>query len=188
MLAKHSSGLRLLSGQLEAGQSERISDAGISAVLNRLGRFYDHVVMDCRPSFRDLYLDIWETCDQILVVCPPDVVSVSLTRNLLEAMFAIGVESSRLRVVLNQIVPSQRLRKIDIDRHMDVDTLEIPYAGTNLHRAEDEGKVFALEHHRDPAARAIEALADDLARSWQLQNEERSSIPSFEPIALAAAV
>jgi MinD-like ATPase involved in chromosome partitioning or flagellar assembly len=71
---------------------------------------------------------------------------------------------------------------------MDVDTLEIPYAGTNLHRAEDEGKVFALEHHRDPAARAIEALADDLARSWQLQNEERSSIPSFEPIALAAAV
>jgi pilus assembly protein CpaE len=186
MLVHHSRGLRLLSAQLEAGQSERISDAAISAVLDRLGHLYDHVVMDCRPSFRDLYLDIWETCDRILVICPPDVVSVSLTRNLLDAMSSIGVQNSRLLVVLNQVVPSQRLRKIDIDRHIDAVTVEIPYAGPNLHRAEDEGRVFALEHCKDPAARAIRALADDLARSSQVENEMLASTPPFEPFAVAA--
>jgi pilus assembly protein CpaE len=163
MLVHHPSGLRVLSASLEAGESERISDDGLRAVLDRLVRLYDHVVMDCRPSFRNLYLDIWESSDQILVVCPPDVVSVVLTRNLMDAMAAVGVDSSRLHVVLNQIVPTPRLRTAEISRQIDAEKFEIPYAGATLHHAEDEGRVYALDHPRDAAARAMRNLANELA-------------------------
>src|SRR5258708_7802379 len=101
MLGKHPSGLRLLSSSLEAGQSERVTDAGISDVLARLGRLYDHVVMDCRPSFRDFYLDIWESSDQILVACPPHVVSIRLTPLLVDPMYKIGVGPYNLLLVHN---------------------------------------------------------------------------------------
>ena len=172
MLAKHPSGLRLLSGSLEAGQSERVTDSGIGAVLARLGRLYDHVVMDCRPSFRDFYLDIWESSDQILVACPPDVVSIGLTRHLVDAMDAIGVDPYNLMVVLNHVVPTKRLRAIDVDRQMGARQFEIPYAGPDIHHAEDEGKIFALQHPKDPAARALQALSDQLVEDWEAKHHE----------------
>lgn len=171
LLAKHPSGLRLLSGSLEAGQSERVTDSGISAVLARLGRLYDHVVMDCRPSFRDFYLDIWESSDQILVACPPDVVSIGLTRHLVDAMGAIGVDPYNLMVVLNHVVPTKRLRAVDVDRQLSARQFEIPYAGPDIHHAEDEGRVFALRHPKDPAAKALIALADELIEDWDAQHQ-----------------
>ena len=186
MLARHPNGLRLLSGSLEAGQSERVTDSGIGAVLDRLGRLYDHVVMDCRPSFRDFYLDIWESSDQILVACPPDVVSIGLTRHLLKAMDAIGVDPSNLMVVLNHVVPTKRLRAIDVDRQMGARQFEIPYAGPDIHHDEDQGKVFAVQHPKDPASRALRALADQLVEDWKT-NHRVSSSPATRPPSLAPA-
>ncbi|HXA43683.1 MAG TPA: AAA family ATPase [Candidatus Solibacter sp.] len=181
MLAKHPSGLRLLSGSLEAGQSERVTDSGVGAVLARLGRLYDHVVMDCRPSFRDFYLDIWESSDQILVACPPDVVSIGLTRHLVDAMDAIGVDPYNLMVVLNHVVPTKRLRAVDIDRQMGARQFEIPYAGPDIHYDEDQGKVFALQHPRDAASRALRALADELVEDWEA-NDRKALSPAAGPL------
>jgi pilus assembly protein CpaE len=185
MLVHHPSGLRLLSASLEAGESERISDDGLRAVLDRLTRLYDHVVMDCRPSFRNLYLDLWESSDQILVVCPPDVVSVGLTGNLMDAMAAVGVESTHLHVVVNQIVPTPRLRMAEIGRQIDGVKHEIPYAGATLHHSEDEGKVYALDHPKDAAARAMQNLANELARGVPSRPLASAKSPHRVPLRVA---
>lgn len=185
MLAHHFSGLRLLSGSMEPGQSELINPAGLGAVLDRLYHLYDHVVIDCRPSFRDLYLDIWESSDQILVVCPPNVVSVGLNKNLVEAMNAIGVGGSQLVVVFNHVVPTQRLRRNVVDRQFNATTVEIPYGGPDLHHDEDDGRVHALSHPKEPTARAIQSLADQLTQGWQV---ETAAMPTgtMQPAMLAA--
>ena len=164
MLPRHRSGLRLLTGTMEAGESERLSDEGMRILLQRLTSLYDTVVMDCRPSFRDVYLDIWEACDQILVVCPPDVVSVGLTERLVDAMSSVGVEPDRIRIVLNHIFPTHRLSKAEIDRQIGGEKSVIPYGGPHIHRAEDAGSVFVTEHPKEAAARALRSLAEELVR------------------------
>jgi pilus assembly protein CpaE len=172
MLLRHSSGLRVVPAVAQPGDSELIPDGSLPRIVDRLRRLYDHVVVDGRPSFREFMLDLWENSDTLLITCPPEVVSVLVTRSLLEAFGVINVNPEKVLILLNNVAPKQRLNSSQVERGLGNPTFTIPYGGEQLYRSVDVGKSFVLEQPKDPFSVAIRKLADLLVK----RHEERVGI------------
>ena len=140
--------------------------------MERLRRLYDHVVVDGRPSFREFMLDLWENSDTLLITCPPEVVSVLVTRSLLEAFGVINVNPDKVLILLNNVAPKARLSPAQVERGLGNPTFTIPYGGEQLYRSVDVGKSFVLESPKEPFSVAIRKLADLLVK----RREERAAM------------
>jgi pilus assembly protein CpaE len=164
MLLRHSSGLRVVPAVAQPGDSELIPDGSLPKIIERLRRLYDHLVVDGRPSFREVMLDLWEHSDSLLITCPPEVISVLVTRSLLEAFGVINVDPDKIIVVVNQVAPKARLTSAQVERGLNQQTFTIPYGGEQLYRAVDVGKAYLLERPNDSSAQAIRKLAEELVK------------------------
>ncbi|MFN2464832.1 MAG: response regulator [Candidatus Dormibacteria bacterium] len=164
MLLRHSSGLRVVPAVAQPGDSELIPDGALPRIVDRLRRLYDHCVVDGRPSFREFMLDLWENSDTLLITCPPEVVSVLVTRSLLEAFGVINVSPDKVLIVLNNVAAKQRLSSSQVERGLGNPTFTIPHGGEQLYRSVDVGKSFVLEQPKDPFSVAIRKLGDLLVK------------------------
>ncbi|HEV3234937.1 MAG TPA: AAA family ATPase [Candidatus Dormibacteraeota bacterium] len=169
LLLAHRSGLRLVPALGEPGDSELIPDGGLPRLINRLRHTYDHVIVDGRPSFRDFMLDLWETSDTLLVTCPPDVVSVLLTRAMLDAFSVVRVNHDKVLIVLNEVTPRARLTLSQVQKGLGTATFAVPYGGDALLTAADLGQVYIQQRPKDPAAVALWRLADQVAERGRLE-------------------
>jgi pilus assembly protein CpaE len=164
MLLRHSSGLRVVPAVAQPGDSELIPEGSLPRIIDRLRRLYDHLVVDGRPSFREVMLDLWENSDSLLITCPPEVISVLVTRSLLEAFGVIKVDAEKIIVVVNQVAPKARLTSAQVERGLGQQTFTIPYGGEQLYRSVDVGKAYLLERPNDASAQALRKLAEELLR------------------------
>jgi pilus assembly protein CpaE len=164
MLLRHSSGLRVVPAVAQPGDSELIPEGSLPRIIERLRRLYDHLVVDGRPSFREVMLDLWENSDSLLITCPPEVISVLVTRSLLEAFGVINIDPDKIIVVVNQVAPKARLTSAQVERGLGQQTFTIPYGGEQLYRSVDVGKAYLLERPNDGSAQAVRKLAEELLR------------------------
>lgn len=162
MLLRHASGLRVVPAVAQPGDSELIPEGALPRIVDRLRRLYDHVVVDGRPSFREFMLDLWENSDTLLIMCPPEVVSVLITRSLLEAFGVINISPEKVLIVLNNVAPKARLNSGQVERGLGTPTFTVPYGGEPLYRSVDVGKSFVLEAPKEPFSVAIRKLAEVL--------------------------
>jgi pilus assembly protein CpaE len=169
MLLRHSSGLRLLPAVAQPGDSELIPEGSLPRIMERLRRLYDHVIVDGRPSFREFMLDLWENSNTLLIMCPPEVISVLVTRTLLEAFSVVNVDPEKALIVLNHVAAKARLTPQQVERGLNRSTFVIPHGGDELHRSVDVGKAFVTEYPNHPAAIAIKKLSEQLVQRFQQQ-------------------
>ncbi|MHB8571386.1 MAG: response regulator [Candidatus Dormibacteria bacterium] len=162
MLPHHSSGVRVVPSVGRPGESELIRDEALAAVVGRLRRSYDHVVIDGRPSFRSFMLDLWETADSLVVTCPPEVISVGVTTGLLRAFASVDVAADKVLLVLDEVSPSNRLSTAQVERTLGRPTLRVPHGGNAFQDCVDLGRVYVAAHPGDPVSRAIRVLAERL--------------------------
>jgi pilus assembly protein CpaE len=162
MLLRHTSGLRVLPAVAQPGDSELIPEGSLPRIMERLRGLYDHVVIDGRPSFREFMLDLWEQSDTLLIACPPEVVSVLVTRSLLEAFNVVGVEPDKALIVLNQVAAKARLTPQQVEKGLNRATFSVPHGGEQLARSIDIGKAYVLENPNEPAAQALKKLTEQL--------------------------
>ena len=158
-LLRHPSGLRVVPAVAQPGDSELIPDEALPRIVERLRRLYDHVIVDARPSFREVMLDLWDHSDTLLVTCPPEVISVLLTRALLDAFENVKLDGGKVLLALNQVAPKARLSPSQVEKGLGHPAVVIPYGGDQLYRALDVGKVFVQERPNDSTAQALRKLA-----------------------------
>jgi pilus assembly protein CpaE len=175
MLLRHSSGLRVVPAVARPGDSELIPEGSLPRIVERLRRMYDHLVIDGRPSFREVMLDLWENSDHLVITCPPEVISVLVTRSLLEAVEVLSIDPSKILLVVNHLAPKARLTAQQVERGLGRDAMTIPYGGEQLHRAVDVGRAYILERPGDPTAIALQKLASDLVERHAGRKEVRAA-------------
>lgn len=169
MLLRHTSGLRVLPAVAQPGDSELIPEGSLPRIMERLRRLYDHVIVDGRPSFREFMLDLWENSNTLLIMCPPEVISVLVTRTLLEAFSVVNVDPEKALIVLNHVASRARLTPQQVERGLNRSTFVIPHGGDELHRSVDVGKAFVSEYPNQPTAIAIKKLSEQLVQRFQQQ-------------------
>ena len=162
MLLHHQSGVRLLPALARPGDSELLDDAALSQLIARLRKTYDHLVIDGRPSYREFMIDLWDQSDSLVVPCPSDVPSVSVTQALLSAFDRVQVDSDKVLLVVNHLQAKAGIPAGDIERFLGRPVTTIPYGGEAFQASINTGRPYILDNAGEPTGRALRTLADVL--------------------------
>lgn len=104
-LVEHAgSRLRILTRPAIPEETLRVSQQGTRLLLNLLGRMFDYVVIDSVMSVDPVYAAILLSADVTLVVTQLNVPSAKNAERYVGAMRRMGVEASRIRIVVNRFV------------------------------------------------------------------------------------
>ena len=104
-LARHpKSGLAVLARPDLPEDTQRVNQAGFSRLLAMVGRMFDHVVIDSLMSINPLYATAIAAADVNLIVMQLNVPSAKNTERFVGALRRLGIESSKMKIVVNRYV------------------------------------------------------------------------------------
>ena len=160
-LARHDSGLRLLS---QNRQSKAIAPAEASALLNRLGQYFEHIVLDIGATTpNELTADVLQSADHIWVLCDQSVASVVWTTELLKKLDLDSDTRERMQLVVARHEPKLELSAAQIARQLQLPLLGvIPERRRELAQAVNLGTLMPQQTKREPYVQAIDALLEPL--------------------------
>jgi pilus assembly protein CpaE len=84
--------------------TQRITNAGVQRLLGVVGRVFDYVVMDSVMSIDPIYSTAIQTSDVNLIVMQLNVPSAKNAERFVGALRRMGIESSKIRIVVNRFV------------------------------------------------------------------------------------
>lgn len=84
--------------------TQRVNQKGFARLLNVLGRMFDYVVMDSQMSIDPLYATAIQAADLNVLVMQLNIPSAKNTERFVGVMRRMGIESSKIRIVVNRFV------------------------------------------------------------------------------------
>jgi pilus assembly protein CpaE len=102
LLTEHRSGLSLLGGVTQPEEWERIPMASTGRVINVAQSAFDAVVIDYGTQFSTEWAPALRTARAVLVVAETNVPALWALERQLLALLGLGVEASRLQIVINR--------------------------------------------------------------------------------------
>ena len=104
-LAVHKkTGVSILSRPDLPEDTQRVNQPGLVRLYNILGRMFDCVVMDSVMSVDPMYATTLQTADLNVIVMQLNVPSAKNTERYVGAMRRMGIESSKIKIVVNRFV------------------------------------------------------------------------------------
>ena len=84
--------------------TQRVSGPGLVRLTNVLGRMFDYVVLDSLMSIDPLYASAIQTADLNVIVMQLNVPSAKNAERFVGSLRRMGVEASKIRIVVNRFV------------------------------------------------------------------------------------
>ena len=104
-LAVHKkTGVSILSRPDLPEDTQRVNQPGLVRLFNILGRMFDCVVIDSKMSVDPMYATTLQTADVNVIVMQLNVPSAKNTERYVGAMRRMGIESSKIKIVVNRFV------------------------------------------------------------------------------------
>lgn len=104
-LAMHpASGVAILARPELPEDTQRVNAAGVQRLLGLLGRLFDYVVVDSVMSINPTYASVISAADANLLTMQLSVPSAKNAERFVGAMRRMGVEASKIRIVVNRYV------------------------------------------------------------------------------------
>jgi hypothetical protein len=75
------------------------------------------------------------------------------------------VPPDKVVVALNQVSPTAKLKAAQVERTLGRRVVPVPFGGERFQECIDLGRVYAVEHAREPAAVALAQMAEELAKA-----------------------
>lgn len=136
--------LFVMPAPLEPSQADEFTGRHISSILAALKRYYDFIVVDTTSTISDVTLAALQMAEHVILVCTPDVLSISQTRSALEYLRLLGIPGDALGIVLNQVARHGEIKPEDVKRLFDYPVLaEIPSDYLTLQPYINSGTVLA---------------------------------------------
>src|SRR3954469_4623765 len=98
------SGLAVLARPDLPEDTQRVTPAGMGRLLGLLGRLFDYVVVDSVMSIDPVYTSIIQATDINLMVMQLNVPSAKNAERFVGCMRRMGIEASKIRIVVNRYV------------------------------------------------------------------------------------
>jgi pilus assembly protein CpaE len=104
-LALHAaSGVAILARPELPEDTQRVNPAGVQRLLGLLGRLFDYVVIDSMMSINPTYASIINAADATVLTMQLSVPSAKNAERFVGAMRRLGVEASKIKIVVNRYV------------------------------------------------------------------------------------
>ncbi len=172
MISAHRCPVRILSAVGDPEKTEDVGAREVREVLQALKSHYDYVVVDTPSNFDDRTLEALEMAGVVLLVAAPDVPTVAKTSISLASMQKLGYSENKVRLVLNRADTGVGARRVEEALAYRV-WAQIPSDGRVVLRAVNEGVPFVLTAPRSRAARAVTAMALQLAHPADVRKPAR---------------
>ncbi|QVN19337.1 fimbrial protein [Burkholderia pyrrocinia] len=160
-LTRHESGVALTTLPADLGGLRDVSYASCAGLLNRFRAFFDQQVVDLGGfSNREFVAQITSSADEAWLVCDQGVASIVSAADLLTGLRDAGVDTDRVRLVVNQYDPALDLTPAQIADRLGLSLVgTLPSRRVAIGHAANQGRLIVDMAERDPYVRALESLA-----------------------------
>jgi pilus assembly protein CpaE len=101
-IAKHSSGLEVLSSPESHDLSRTIDPDALERTLEFLRGEYDYIILDCETNLEETSLAVMDRSDQIYLVATPDIGAIRDLSRYIDGLSRNESTSTRLHVIINR--------------------------------------------------------------------------------------
>ena len=158
LLARHRSGLRVLSAPLEPSLADEISTQVVVKTIGMLKRMFDYVVIDTAPFLDEPVLSILERSDNVLLVVDMDLPSVKNAKLALDTLRLIKFPFEKIKLVLNRVNSKARLDVEELERSLGLEVLAAISSDKLVPRAVNEGEPVVSLYPRSRVARDLRSV------------------------------
>jgi pilus assembly protein CpaE len=102
-MAKHSSGVYLLSAPTKPEDAELVTQEHMKEIIDRLKTKFEYIILDCPNYFNELVLSCFDISNQVLVVSTLDITTIKNVRNALNLIYSLGYAKDKFQIVLNKV-------------------------------------------------------------------------------------
>lgn len=176
LLARHSSGMRVLSAPLEPSLADEVSTQVVVKTLGMLKRLFDYIVIDTAPFLDEPVLSILERSDVVLLVVDMDLPSVKNAKLALDTLRLIKYPFEKIKLVLNRVNSKARLDIDELERSLGLEVQSAISSDKLVPRAVNEGEPVVSLYPRSRVARDLRSVArlavDELLDSEDAEDDE----------------
>jgi pilus assembly protein CpaE len=156
---QHRSGINLLAAPMAPEDAEMVRPDTVRLTLTLSQQAFDYIVVDTASTFTETTLIALELASSIIVPLTPDMAALKSAVATKRILTAVRIPESRIRYVLNTIVPRAGLSKEQIEGSLQTEIAQIPHAGSVFMSAANQGMPATSGQTPPPAARSIVDLA-----------------------------
>jgi pilus assembly protein CpaE len=161
-----------------AGDAMRSEET--TKTIRSLQRHFDHVVLDAPAEYSDAVLAAFDISSVIYLVAGLDVVGIRHLSKAIETMLTLGVDSNRMRIILNRADSKVGLSADDVERVMKVKIDALIPSSRFVPTALNKGIPVVIDEPDSPVSDAIGAIASKLLGSTEeAQPEDRKKFGLF---------
>jgi pilus assembly protein CpaE len=160
------SGLAILARPDLPEDSQRVTQAGIMRLMGVLGRVFDYVVVDSLMSIDPVYSAVIAAADINILVMQLNVPSAKNAERFVGVLRRMGVESSKIRIVVNRYVKKGAdIEPEEVERALGLKiSWMIPNDFKNAISAINFGEPVVLRSPRAEISTSLTELASSLHR------------------------
>jgi pilus assembly protein CpaE len=102
-LAKHSSGVYLLSAPTKPEDAELVTQEDLKEMIQKLKTKFEYIIIDCPNYFNELVLSCFDISNQVVLVSTLDITTIKNIRNALNLIYSLGYGKEKFQIVLNKV-------------------------------------------------------------------------------------
>ncbi len=179
LLARHASGLRVLSAPLEPSLADEVSTQVVVKTLGMLKRMFDYIVIDTAPFLDEPVLSILERSDDVLLVVDMDLPSVKNAKLALDTLRLIKFPFEKIKLVLNRVNSKARLDVDELERSLGLQVMAAVSSDKLVPRAVNEGEPVVSLYPRSRVARDLRSVAalvfdDEIVEEQPAEDQQKS--------------
>lgn len=141
---QHRTGIALMAAPPSPEQAETVRADVVRLTCTLAPDTFDYVVLDTASTFSENTLIALEAANDIVIPITPDIAALKNAVSTMRILQAVNIDSSRIQMVLNEVIPRAGLSKQQIEQSLGKTVTSIPHAGSLF--------VDALNHGAPPAA------------------------------------
>ena len=159
LLARHSTGMRVLSAPLEPSLADEVSTQVVVKTIGMLKRMFEFIVIDTAPFLDEPVLSILERSDIVLLVVDMDLPSVKNAKLALDTLRLIKFPFEKIKLVLNRVNSKARLDVDELERSLGLEVQAAISSDKLVPRAVNEGEPVVSLYPRSKVARDLRNVA-----------------------------
>ena len=182
VLQDHSSGVRLLASPPLPQEAETVTTSIVRDCLSVMATMFDYIVIDTRPGFDDLNLQLFDLSDLLLLIVTMDMAAIKDARQFIEITDLLGYEATRVRVLLNRLNEYSGIPAIEIGESLRRDLwAEIPDEPGPVLRSINEGVPIVSGNPQARAAIEIRRMATSYLKEIDPELSDVAAIETADP-------
>ncbi|MCU0651422.1 MAG: Flp pilus assembly complex ATPase component TadA [Candidatus Omnitrophica bacterium] len=162
-------GIDFIPAVLKPQSSPHLDADKIKDVMELLEKNYDYIIIDAGKSFSEVFINVLNQSNLILLAVTPDVLSIYQTKWALDTLQFLHFPMAMIRIILNRAESVSGISWQEVRVSIPADIIaRIPSEGRVAVQAVNRGVPIVIDNPKAKISQAIKAFAHDIATQDKL--------------------